>query len=261
MAAFALTTTAAPADEQVASSGQVTATVSFERHGEYRFTALWLTIDRAGATVFDAAVHIPTCQEPYCVPAGVFRDSPTVRVKDLDGDGEPEVLVDVFTGGAHCCFATQILRFDNTSYRTRSHNWGDPGYRLADPDGDGRPEFRTADPRFAYAFASFADTAFPIRVLAWSNGQFIDVTRERAALIRADAKRWKRTYYRRRDGNRALGVLAAWTADQYLLGRRKQANRFLAREQRAGRLRSAAGWKSGRAFARQLKRRLRRWGY
>jgi hypothetical protein len=107
----------------------------------------------------------------------------------------------------------------------------------------------------------FADSAFPIRVLAWSNGQLTNVTRAHAAVIRADAKRWKRTYHRRRDGNRALGMLAAWTADQYLLGRRKQANRFLAHEQRAGRLRSAAGWKSGRAYVRQLKDRLRRWGY
>jgi hypothetical protein len=98
-------------------------------------------------------------------------------------------------------------------------------------------------------------------VLAWSNGRFIEVTRKHVALIRDDAKRWKRIYSRRRDGNRALGVLAAWTADQYLLGRRRQANRFLAREQRAGRLRSAAGWKSGRAFARQLTHRLKRWGY
>jgi hypothetical protein len=261
MVAFAVATATALADEQVASSGQVTATFTFERHGEYKFTDLWLTIDRAGTKVFDAAVDIPACQEPYCVPEGVFRDSDTVHVRDLDADGEPEVLVDVFTGGAHCCSATEILRFDGTSYRASSRNWADAGYRLADLDDDGRPEFRTSDTRFAYAFASFADSAFPIRVLAWSNGQFANVTRQHAALIRKDAKRWKRLYHGRRHGNRSLGVLAAWTADQYLLGRRTQANRFLAREQRAGRLRSSAGWKSGTAFVRQLKRRLRRWAY
>jgi hypothetical protein len=261
VAAFALTAPAALADEQVAGSGQVRATFSFDRRGEYKFTDLWLRIDRAGTTVFDEAVDIPTCQEPYCVPAGAFEDSDTVRVGDLDADGEPEVLVDVFTGGAHCCFATEILRFDGTSYRASSRNWADARYRLADLDDDGRPEFRTSDTRFAYAFASFADSAFPIRVLAWSNGQFANVTRQHAALIRKDAKRWKRLYHGRRHGNRSLGVLAAWTADQYLLGRRTQANRFLAREQRAGRLRSSAGWKSGTAFVRQLKRRLRRWAY
>jgi hypothetical protein len=261
VAAFALTAQAALADEQVAGSGQVRATFSFDRRGEYKFTDLWLRIDRAGTTVFDEAVDIPTCQEPYCVPAGALEDSDTVRVRDLDADGEPEVLVDVFTGGAHCCFATEILRFDGSSYRARSRNWEDSGYRLADLDDDGRPEFSTSDARFADVFASFAESAFPIRVLAWSKGRFTNVTRQHTALIRTDAKRWKRAYHKRRNGNRSLGVLAAWTADQYLLGRRKQANRFLAHEQRAGRLRSAPGWKSGAAFARQLKHRLRRWGY
>jgi hypothetical protein len=261
MAAFALATPAALADQQVATSGPVTATFTFHRSGEYKFTDLWLTVERAGVKVFHEPVEIPTCQEPYCVPASIFQGSDAVRVADLEGDGEPEVLVDVFTGGAHCCFATEILRFDGSSYRTNARNWADAGYRLADLDDDGRPEFETADARFAYAFASFADSAFPIRVLAWSSEHFTNVTRRHTALISKDAKRWKQAYLRHRDGNRALGVLAAWTADQYLLGRHQHANRFLAREQRAGRLRSAAGWKSGPAFVRQLKHRLLRWGY
>jgi hypothetical protein len=146
VAAFALTAQAALADEQVAGSGQVSATFSFDRRGEYKFTDLWLRIDRAGTTVFDEAVDIPTCQEPYCVPAGALEDSDTVRLRDLDADGEPEVLVDVFTGGAHCCFATEILRFDGSSYRARSRNWADSGYRLADLDHDGRPESRPPTP-------------------------------------------------------------------------------------------------------------------
>jgi hypothetical protein len=261
MVAFAVATAAALADEQVASSGQVTATLTFDRRGEYKFTDLWLTIDRAGTKVFDAAVDIPPCQEPYCLPGGVFQDSGTLRVTDLDTDGEPEVLVDVFTGGAHCCFATEILRFDGTSYRASSRNWADAGYRLADLDDDGRPEFRTSDTRFACAFASFADSAFPIRVLAWSKRQFANMTRQHAALIRKDANTLEaavpqappRQPLARSTGRLDRRPVPARTA--------QAGHRFLAREQRVGRLRSPAGWKSDAAFVRQLKRRLRRWGY
>jgi hypothetical protein len=31
-------------------------------------------------------------------------------VRDLDGDGEPEVLVDFYWGGVHCCFYTDVYR-------------------------------------------------------------------------------------------------------------------------------------------------------
>ena len=198
----AVATPAALADEHIASSGQTTATFSFEPQSDYEFTDLWLTVDRAGTKIFDEPVEIPNCEEPYCLPAGIFQDSDSIRVRDLDTDGEPEALVDVYTGGAHCCFATEILRFDGSSYRTTARNWGDPGYRLVDSDDDGRPEFLTADARFAYAFSSFADSAFPIRVLAWSSGHFTNITRRHPALISNDANRWKRTYLRRRDGNR-----------------------------------------------------------
>jgi hypothetical protein len=99
-------------------------------------------------------------------------------------------------------------------------------------------------------------------VLSYRRGRFSDVTRSHKALVRSDARRWKREYRKRRDGHRSLGVLAAWTADQYVMGRKHQAHRFLAGERRAGRLRSAfESWKSGGAFISQLKRRLRRWGY
>jgi hypothetical protein len=80
--------------------------------------------------------------------------------------------------------------------------------------------------------------------------------------VRDDAGRWRRVYLRRLDGPYALGVLAAWTADQYLLGRKRQAHRYLAAERRAGRLESVfPGGKGGRAFVRELKRKLRAWGY
>ena len=141
-------------------------------------------------------------------------------MRDLDGDGEPEVLVDVSTGGAHCCAVSWVLRWDGATYAAVAHNWGDAAYRLQDVDGDGAPEFRSADTRFAYAFTAYAFSGFPVMTLAYRQGVFRDVTRRHEALVRQDARRQMREYRKRRSGRFSLGVLAAWTADQYLLGKR-----------------------------------------
>ena len=66
------------------------------------------------------------------------RDAP-LQVVDLDADGEPEVLVDAYTGGAHCCALTEILRFDGAAYAPAETTWGNFGYALKDLDGDGPP--------------------------------------------------------------------------------------------------------------------------
>jgi hypothetical protein len=257
----AVAATPASAAEFSASNGSVAARLTFDQPSEIEYTNLHLAVTRAGAPAFDAAVTVPECPEPLCRPSGFPAGSSALSLRDLDGDGEPEVLVDEFTGGAHCCSVTWILRWDGTTYTAVTRNWADPGYRLEDIDGDGVPEFRTADPRFAYAFTAYAFSGFPVMIVAYRQGVFRDVTRRHKALVERDARRQLREYRKRRGGKLSLGVLAAWTADQYLLGRRRAAHRFLDAERRAGRLRSPQGWKSKGAYIRQLERRLRAWGY
>jgi hypothetical protein len=263
LAAIAALVLAAPASakEYTATSGHVTATFSYDPAGDFEYWDLRLAVDRAGARVFDAPLDLGSCEEPYCMPGGEFADDGGIKVRDLDADGEPEVIADVFTAGAHCCVASEILRWNGTGYAVQERNWADVGYTLKDTDGDGTPEFKTADTRFAYAFSSFADSRFPIRILSYRAGVFDDVTRANRPLIRKDAKRLKREYRRRRGDGYSLGVLAAWTADQYLLGNRRTANRYLRAENRAGMLRGDAISKSGSAYIRRLKKRLARWGY
>jgi hypothetical protein len=255
---------AARADVQVASSGQVEATFSFDRSGEDTYENFRLRIVRAGQTLYDAPVVTPGCpadQTGFCDPAGIYLDEPAVHVRDLDADGEPEAWVDLYTGGAHCCVESEILRFTGSAYARKTRHWSHVGYRLTDHDENGVPEFESADAGFAYVFGSFAESAFPIRVFDYRAGVFEDVTSSHRAVVRKDAKRWWRLYRRRRNGDGSLGVLAAWTADQYALGRRKQANRFLRAELRAGRLRAPDGSVSGAAYIRKLKRMLERGGY
>ena len=105
---------------------------------------------RAGRTAIDAPI-----QRAGCTDCQSFRPS-LVKVRDLDG-GEPEVLVDLYTSGAHCCSVTLILRWDAAAHRYRSRlvYWGNYGMKLADLDHDGLPEFSAFDERFLYAYTAY----------------------------------------------------------------------------------------------------------
>lgn len=217
---------AAPAPRtESAHSGQITAELTYllddsAQDFEQRFTHLRLRVRRADALLVDADVQ-PLCSGCLAWPAsGGEVASSSVSVTDLDRDGEPEVLFDLYTGGAHCCLYTMFFRFANGSYERHVHSWGNPGYRLRDLGADGRPEFVTGDDRFNYAFSCYACSAVPVLVQRYEQGRLVNVTRRFPQLIRADAARiWH--FYRRAVHKRAYpnGLLPAYLADEYLLGR------------------------------------------
>jgi subtilisin-like proprotein convertase family protein len=232
-----------------------------ESNNVYR--RLRLRITRRGKTLLDAPprrVHPCACPNDGPVGGGA------IRVRDLDRDGEPEVLVDFYSGGAHCCYYTDVYRYvaRSRTYRPVVGYWGDLLPRLVDLGGDGRPEFRTGDDRFAYAFTSFAGSAFPIRILRFDHGRFVDVTRRFPRLVRSDAAGLYAAYrsqVRSRDYD-VRGILAAWLADQYSLGRGPAGWRVLERAERRGELgRKADLWPVGKAYLRKLRAFLRRTGY
>jgi hypothetical protein len=179
-----------------------------------------LKITRRRAVRIDAPVRALT---RFSQPVGLV-------VRDLDGDGEPEVILDVYTGGAHCCTHSLIYRYDagDHRYRLGVHDWGNVGYHIVDLDRNGRPEFRSADDRFAYAFTSFAASVFPVRVWRFDRGLLFDVTRHFPALVAGDARSNWHLYLRyRQERSDVRGVLAAWLADEYLLGRAEEGWRRL----------------------------------
>ena len=99
-------------------------------------------------------------------------------------------------------------------------------------------------------------------MLSYRAGKFTAVTKRFPKLVRKDRDRYKRVY---RKGIRrhmpSLGALAGWTADDYLLGHRRQADRRLTRELHAGHLYNDTGYVHGRKFIRVLKHDLRAAGY
>jgi hypothetical protein len=235
-AALAALVPGAAAKTETATSGAVTATLSYEHTEDSpEWNDLLLTIARGGTQVLAADPSFGDCQPPYCGPGG-FANRDSVLTQDLDGDGEPEVIVDLYTGGAHCCYLSRFYRWDGTGYVPADRNFGDPGYRIADLDGDGVQELITSDYRFGYVFTAFAFSLMPVRIYDLRAGRWELVTTRFPDRIRKDAKaNWH--YFRKasRQGE-PRGAIAAWVADQYMLGHKASARRTLRRLARQGRL-------------------------
>jgi hypothetical protein len=260
--AFLAAAPAALAGTQTASAGGLTATFRFM--GQFPdYSGQRLTIAKAGAVLYDQPVVSRLCAT-RCAP-GSPRAS--VHLLDLEHDGQPDVVLDLFSGGAHCCTIEQVFSFDpgTTTYIKTERNFGDAGARIVDLRHDGRLEFLTADDAFAYAFTDYAASGLPIQVLTFSNRRFHDVTRRYPKLIAQDAARWLRRFrgMARSGYLDSVGVIAAWAADEELLGHRQLVSGYLSAQAKAGHLRTALAPEepSGRRFVAALMRFLRRQGY
>ncbi|BCL37003.1 hypothetical protein [Nostoc sp. MS1] len=198
-------------------SGNVKAEITFDKPQEYQYKNVRLRIVRAGKTVLDKT--LPQESEYDRPIGGLFSEK--IPVMDLDGDKEPEIIADFFTGGAHCCTYSLIYRYDRISgqYKQIRHDWGNGAYKLEDLNRDRIPEFNSRDDRFAAAFTAYAASAYPLQIWQYRQGKMTDVTRRYPKLIANHASQlWKDYNDIKRQGDDGKGFLAAYLADQYLLG-------------------------------------------
>jgi hypothetical protein len=227
----------------------------------FRFTGQHLVIRHDGVIRFSADVRRPPDDGANAQPANFFQHTRSVSLSDLDGDGEPEVVLDLYWGGAHCCWYTQIYRYDPAAqrYRPLVHVWGNVGYTLADLSHDGKQKLLTRDDRFSYAFADFADSAWPVRILEYRAGRLVVVTKSYPNEVKPDATSlWHKAMARARKGPSNQGIMAAWAADQCLLGRCGVALQSVASLSRTGRVH---GDLKPAAYERKLRAFLKRTQY
>ena len=81
---------------------------------------------------------------------------------DLTGDGGPNLLLEGYSGGAHCCFTYTLLALDEAGVMVLMELFtSHAGASVVDLAGDGRRQLVTADMRYAYQFCSFAESPAP----------------------------------------------------------------------------------------------------
>jgi hypothetical protein len=244
-------------------NGAVSAEFSYRKDVVF-YRDLQLEIRRGGKALFDKQLRrIRACA--LCRDAVAFG-SPPLLIRDLDGDREPEVVLNLYSGGASCCSYTLVFFFDSPRYRFRIGYWGRYPHTLTDVGRDGRSEFVGRNPAFDGRFTFPVSSAGPLQIWRFRRGKLRDVTREFPRLVARDSRKLLRLYEEeRKDELRdARGVLAAYLADQYLLGQEREAWRVLERALRRGELgRTGAddGWATGRSYLRDLRTFLREHGY
>jgi len=92
---------------------------------------------------------------------------------DITGDGVPDVIVQAFTGGLHCCTQAIILSLGDTLGDLGVIDGADGEIEFEDLDGDSLPEARIGDWRFAYwRDYAFVETVAPSVILKFQGDAF-----------------------------------------------------------------------------------------
>jgi hypothetical protein len=122
-----------------------------------------------GAEPDTVAMERASAGPPYPATAPV----PAGAIRDLTGDGVPEVVVSSYSGGMHCCTTHWIVTLAADGPRPVARlDAADGQAEIADLDRDGTPEIVVADWSFAYWNTSFAESPAPRVVLRWDGARF-----------------------------------------------------------------------------------------
>jgi hypothetical protein len=243
-----------------AHGGVQTSGVSASLSTAGRPPVLTLTIARNGQVAYHGPVHAAGC--PRCSAAPVPPGKQALHVLDLESDGQPDVVVGLFSGGANCCFIDQVFSLDpgTMTYAKSQHNFLNAGAALTRLDG--RWVFKSGDSRITETgFTDTADSGTPIQIWRFSDHGFSDVTRRYPKLIRGDAAMWMRLFNHHLSNG--VGLIAAWAADEDLLGQSALVNTTLNTLAAQHKLRTPLGLphNSETLFVTQLKELLHRLGY
>jgi hypothetical protein len=264
IALLLLALTAAPAAAekvtQVADAGSLHAELTFDQEGTDPpvYSNMVLRITDGGVLV--RTDHVPDGFAPG------NQAGQSVAAADFDRDGAPEVLLDIFSGGAHCCAESRI--YDGARRFVRE--WRDAGRTVVERGGF--TWFMSSDAFFAYAYGAYAFSRLPLQIVRYVDGGFRDVTRavawrteltaDRDQLVREYVKVRKR--YRGTSSQQVLrATLAAAAADDCNLGNCKRGLvRIAIAAQRGEIVRyGRRGTSAGAAFLRDVKKHLRTGGY
>jgi len=261
---FSSISTAGASTETVTSGGL---TATFTYHGIYpQSRTSHLTISMSGQVLYDQVVRSAWCGNE-CSPNVIAGTRSVLHVVRPQAKGQLAVVLDLYSGGAHCCSVEQVFSFNASSrtFEKVERNFGDPGVRIVNLDVGGSVDFLSADDAFAYAFTDYAASGMPIEILSFTHHSFHNVTRSFPSLIAKDAHEWMRAFNAQSGGHYldTVGVVAAWAADEDMLGHSTAVTSFLSAQVQDGHLNGSLSpvEPSGQKFVIELQKFLRQHGY
>lgn len=153
--------------------------------GEYNFKAIYdtvsygtsLNVNKKGTNIFsrDFTGRITS-----------------IKADNLNKEGQTNIYIDNFTGGAHCCFNLYIGYVSGNDFiLSDSLYLGNSGYEIKDLNGDEAREILTASDVFAYQFTNYAQSMFSPLVYTIENNKFVNVTNKFPDVINKDIETLK----------------------------------------------------------------------
>ncbi len=136
---------------------------------------------------------------------------------DINGDGIPDIIVEYYSGGAHCCFQYSVFSLGDRMKLVAVLNGEHSVLEFKDLDGDGKHEVIGRDWTFAYWYASFAGSPAPEIILHWNNGKYRlseDLMKKTYDLndVRKTAEEFRRDALPESESNQSLHWEARWWA-------------------------------------------------
>jgi len=152
-------------------------TIIFTRTGDERYIdqASKITILRKDKVVFE------TKQEQdfsgfYAGEIGEYienaDDIKNEALKDINGDGSPELIISGYSGGSHCCSHPYVIELTNPLSFLFDRETSDYDIDFKDLNHDGVMEIETYEPVFIYWHTSYAASPAPNVVLSLKNGKY-----------------------------------------------------------------------------------------
>ncbi|MGB2867566.1 MAG: hypothetical protein WBD36_03880 [Bacteroidota bacterium] len=93
--------------------------------------------------------------------------------RDINGDAIPDVVVESYSGGAHCCFTTFVFALGDEFQKVAEFDGENTPVGFKDCDGDGIYEVTLADWTFQYWKTSFADSPAEEVILRYKGGDYV----------------------------------------------------------------------------------------
>lgn len=106
-------------------------------------------------------------------PAGKKSSNLFRTTLDKTGEGTPDVAVQFYTGGAHCCFKMYFYELGaNGTVAVPTVSGDDSDVIAIGKKPSGGLILKTGDSNFAYWLTSFAGSPIPTVILSYKNGEF-----------------------------------------------------------------------------------------
>lgn len=188
----------------------------------------------AGSGCYRAKVAVTVAGKPLVTLMGEPGRAYRLAIGRLNAsDSGAAVVLQTFTGGAHCCDAFIVaepvgdtVRIVPIAWRPKGasepqtqFDFGDIPFP-ADLSGDGRADFVLRDDRFLYEFASYAGSMAPPIMLSVEEGKTVDVSADPAfAETFEEELRAAKAVCTDPDGFDRNGACAAYVAAAARLGR------------------------------------------